>query len=234
MQALLRLGEWLLGRFPGSTLGSRWRRAFSFVALLMILLLAVETALAQAGRPGVAGAWVAAGLAALAVVYFLVVLVAVFYLSSHEFRVDPLRLAHDGVLSALLMIFSFATLYRELGLSLGPGCDRMASPVDAVYFSAVTFTTLGYGDLRPCPLARLPAAMQALLGTLHLGIIVGAAFFLADGTHRRPETAGSGDQPPQDGGNKDGTAAEHHDRGGGHEAVVGPGAHARPPSTDAS
>lgn len=164
-------------------------------------------------------------------------LVAVFYLSSHEFRVDPLRLAHDGVLSALLMIFSFTPLYRELGLSLGPGCDRMASPVDAVYFSTVTFTTLGYGDLRPCPLARLPAAVQALLGTLHLGIIVGAAFFLADGTNRPSGAAGSDEKLPQNPHQDDADKhhpAEHHDRSGGHEAVVGPGAHARPPSTDAS
>ncbi len=76
MGAFLRLGERLLGRFPGSTLGSRWRRAFSLVALLMIVGLALETAAAQAGRPGLAGAWMAAGLAGVAVVYFCAVLVA--------------------------------------------------------------------------------------------------------------------------------------------------------------
>jgi voltage-gated potassium channel Kch len=33
-----------------------------------------------------------------------------------------------------------------------------------LYFSTVTFTTLGYGDFRPCESARLLAAVESLLG----------------------------------------------------------------------
>ena len=40
----------------------------------------------------------------------------------------------------------------------------------------MTFSTLGYGDFRPSPDARLMAAAQALLGTIHIGMIVGAIF----------------------------------------------------------
>lgn len=45
----------------------------------------------------------------------------------------------------------------------------------AIYFSIVTFTTLGYGDFQPNPALRLLAAIQALFGYLYLGLFVGAA-----------------------------------------------------------
>ncbi|WP_334545156.1 ion channel [Rhizobium leguminosarum] len=35
---------------------------------------------------------------------------------------------------------------------------------DYLYYSTVTFTTLGYGDFRPCGPARLYAATEALFG----------------------------------------------------------------------
>ena len=44
----------------------------------------------------------------------------------------------------------------------------------AIYFSVVTFTTLGYGDYQPLPRMRLVAAAQALLGYVFLGFVVGA------------------------------------------------------------
>lgn len=203
----------IVDRFPGSTQGSRLRRAFSYVVMAMSLVLAVEVGLAEYGVPLFYGPWVTGVLAGLSVVYFAVVLVAVIFLTSHKFRVDPVRLALDGALSALFMTLTFATLYRHLGISLNAGCDMDFRPIDSVYFSAVTFTTLGYGDFRPCAWARLPASGQALLGNLHLGIIVGAAFFLAQDPPRRPEQDLStlGDEPPEPDCNDEARAAEHQD-----------------------
>lgn len=43
----------------------------------------------------------------------------------------------------------------------------------ALYFSMVTWTTLGYGDFAPAPDLRLLAGLQAGLGYLFLGLIVG-------------------------------------------------------------
>lgn len=51
--------------------------------------------------------------------------------------------------------------------------DRRYS--SALYFSAVTFTTLGYGDFQPVPRLRLIAGFQALMGYLFLGLLVGSA-----------------------------------------------------------
>ena len=40
---------------------------------------------------------------------------------------------------------------------------------EALYFSTVTFTTLGYGDFQPSTLSRPVAALQALFGYIYLG-----------------------------------------------------------------
>ncbi len=44
--------------------------------------------------------------------------------------------------------------------------------LEALYFSMVTWSTLGYGDLQPNNLNRFFAAFEALLGYLYLGILV--------------------------------------------------------------
>ena len=40
------------------------------------------------------------------------------------------------------------------------------------YYSIVTFTTLGYGDISPIGINRLFAAMEALIGAITLGFLV--------------------------------------------------------------
>ena len=111
--------------------------------------------------------------------YFSTVVVAVLFLTSHDFRVAPVRLAKDTLVSICFIILSFALLYRKLGISLSADCDRKFTEIDTLYFSAVTFSTLGYGDFRPCEAARLIASSEALIGNLHLGLIVGSGFLLA-------------------------------------------------------
>ena len=44
-----------------------------------------------------------------------------------------------------------------------------------LYFSIVTFTTLGYGDMQPLPSMRLYAGAEAIMGYIYLGLGVGAA-----------------------------------------------------------
>lgn len=69
--------------------------------------------------------------------------------------------------AADLIVF-FAGIYRGFGLK-GNDCIDWST---ALYFSAVTWTTLGYGDYQPKPELHLVAAFQAILGYLHLGLIV--------------------------------------------------------------
>ncbi|WP_415889344.1 ion channel [Neptuniibacter sp. SY11_33] len=44
--------------------------------------------------------------------------------------------------------------------------------LNAIYFSVVTFTTLGYGDIAPIGLARFVAAVEAFLGSFTMALFV--------------------------------------------------------------
>lgn len=60
----------------------------------------------------------------------------------------------------------------------------------ALYFSVVTFTTLGYGDFQPMPGMRVLAASEALIGYLFLGMSVGGLVDLG-ARHRQPAESGA-------------------------------------------
>jgi voltage-gated potassium channel len=89
----------------------------------------------------------------------------------HGAGVDATRLFIDTIISTFYMITVFALWYSVLGIK-----PHGYSALDTLYFSAVTFSTLGYGDFKPSPNAQAFAAIQAILGNLHLGMIVGATF----------------------------------------------------------
>ena len=177
-----RTAKWLWSRIPGSKPGSKWRNLFTYVASALTLGLVVEAVFAQAGRPILTDMIAGFALIVFVAVYFLVVVIGVIFLTSRKFRPDPLRLARDTLVSVALTIMAFSVFYRSAGITLDSTCDRFPiAPSDAIYFSAVTFSTLGYGDFRPCPTAtaRLMSAFHAIFGNLHLGLIVGAAYFFA-------------------------------------------------------
>jgi hypothetical protein len=72
----------------------------------------------------------------------------------------------------LLVPGSFAAAWAEPGISdfmrLGRGTD--SAPL---YFSLVTLTTLGYGDITPVSaLARMCAALEAVTGQLYIAVLV--------------------------------------------------------------
>ncbi len=58
----------------------------------------------------------------------------------------------------------------------------------SLYFSMVTFTTLGYGDFQPVPRMRLIASFEALIGYAFLGLLVGLLIDLG-ASRRRPPRA---------------------------------------------
>ena len=67
------------------------------------------------------------------------------------------------------LIGFFAISYMQVGLS---GQHGPISLDTALYFSIVTWTTLGYGDLQPTESLRLFAASEALIGYLYLSLPV--------------------------------------------------------------
>lgn len=72
---------------------------------------------------------------------------------------------------AYLVILGFAYTYNHYGLLVNDVINK--DKTNALYFSIVTFTTLGYGDIHPTPGLRIVAAIQALLGYILMTFSVG-------------------------------------------------------------
>lgn len=86
------------------------------------------------------------------------------------------------VLFSLFSIFTFAIIFFFIGITDGEGdiqfsaahsfAENLQSFLYTTYFSVVTFTTLGYGDLAPTGWARTFAAIEAFLGSFTLALFV--------------------------------------------------------------
>ena len=115
----------------------------------------------------------------------VVVIIPVLLLTDRDFRLDPIRLFQDIMVSGVYCILAFGLLYRRFGYA--ESVDEMIlRPVgDAYYFSAVTFSTLGFGDFRPVAAVRGYAAVQGIWGNIHLGLLAGAVFY-AISANREP------------------------------------------------
>ncbi|PWE18568.1 hypothetical protein DDZ18_02895 [Marinicauda salina] len=72
-------------------------------------------------------------------------------------------------LMAAILITAFAAIHNAHDYASGAANNFG----DSLYFSIVTWTTLGYGDFQPDPQLRLLAAVQAVLGYIYLGAGVG-------------------------------------------------------------
>ncbi len=87
-----------------------------------------------------------------------------------------------GVSFIQVVPFLFAAVYGAFGYN--DLCVLGANgPADVLYFSYVTFTTVGYGDLTPVGLCRGLAAAEAVTGYILLGMFVAAAVSIYARTH---------------------------------------------------
>jgi voltage-gated potassium channel len=76
----------------------------------------------------------------------------------------------------LMFPLLFALLAAIAGLGQAVGRREGWSRLDALYWSFVTATTLGYGDLRPARgSSKMIAILIAFLGLILTGIVIAAA-----------------------------------------------------------
>jgi Ion channel len=106
---------------------------------------------------------------------FPVIFAAFCFRDSHGRKIGPVWTLLALMLQTAAIIFVFAGVYRGYGLKVAEHGTELADWKTPLYFSMVTLTTLGYGDVTPASGIRLIAAIQALLGYLNLGLIVGVA-----------------------------------------------------------
>ena len=84
-----------------------------------------------------------------------------------------------GIWLMLPLLFSLATVITLLGLVVGTkeGWSRL----DTIYWSFITATTVGYGDIRPVNRgSRILALFIAFLGLILTGIIIAVAVHAAN------------------------------------------------------
>ena len=89
----------------------------------------------------------------------------------------PVRARMPVVIAAcvtghVLEISLFAAAYGLMDAQLGMGTISGAtaeSALDLFYFSATTFTTLGFGDLNPLGALRIVASLESLTGLVLIG-----------------------------------------------------------------
>ena len=142
--------------------------------LFVVVIITVDW-LREAGIPGLLlwdAVLSALGLAGLTVVVLWAVL-----------REGPVT-AHRirGAIAAYLLLAVFFAYVYGLIEYVFPGALRFPEGVQAVkgelhqgflYFSVVTITTLGYGDITPIhPWARSAVMLEAIIGPLYLAILV--------------------------------------------------------------
>jgi len=89
-------------------------------------------------------------------------------------RLGPKKTLVFIFLQSIAVIYSFAGIYQGHGL-IGMPAEAMATDPHStsLYFSVVTWTTLGYGDFTAPADIRMIAAFEALLGYFTFGMLVG-------------------------------------------------------------
>ncbi len=76
-----------------------------------------------------------------------------------------------GFINYIELILAFAVIYCAHIEQIGPK-DVSHDPLSALYLSAVTQMTVGYGDLQPIGSLRLVASLQAFIGLAFISLFV--------------------------------------------------------------
>jgi hypothetical protein len=155
------------GAIHAGRIGPRATRG-AVALLLAALVLQIVNVLGVADLEG--------PLTVLALLIVLGALVATFaeLVGNRESTVDSLVGAIFGFFA---IAAACALLFRQLE-GLHPGSFRLPEGGDLdtqmLYFSIITVTTAGYGDISPATsVAQICSALEAALGTLYIAILIG-------------------------------------------------------------
>ena len=121
-----------------------------------------------------------------AVAALVTVVAMAFVVLVQAFRAGPVNVHRiQGAVAAYLLLGLAWALAYEIVALVATGAFSAASPAEPargrfIYFSFVTLSTLGYGDVTPVhPVARSLALAEALTGQLYPAILLGRLVSLA-------------------------------------------------------
>lgn len=90
--------------------------------------------------------------------------------------VNKLTIMHLIIAFVVIIVF-FAILFYFLTL-IGHGIifsytdDRIPDFLDCIYFSVITISSLGYGDIRPTDISKFACSIEVLLGLIFIGLFI--------------------------------------------------------------
>lgn len=123
-----------------------------------------------------AGAWTRLGLVLLAFLVSWALQLRMIIAA----EVPQVRAAEAVVETVLMFLCLFALLYVSMSVTDPSAFTQPLSRADALYFTTVTFATVGFGDITPVSqLARAVVTVQMIAGMGALVLIAKVAFFAA-------------------------------------------------------
>jgi len=153
-----------------------------YVILKMVVLLAL---LLRCPAGGYGGRGLLTGLV-VGLVWYIIVdtfnyTLCVVFVDMHEEKWLPISYSGSVIMlfiNYLQLIVGFAVLYLCHGcIGYSDSGERITRAGEAFYYSTVTITTLGYGDMEPIlPTGRTLAWVETLMGIVLLVLVLNAIF----------------------------------------------------------
>lgn len=110
----------------------------------------------------------------------VLVLVAAYYSVTFFKSNNLLEKLFYYLLTLPLIIGYFAMVYKAFGI-IDTSTNEIVKPdwLNSFYFSVVTWTTLGYGDYKPIEDLKIWVIIEALMGYIFMGLLVGKVLFIS-------------------------------------------------------
>lgn len=110
----------------------------------------------------------------------IVVLASIYYSYTFFNSKEKYEKLYFFAATVFFIICYFAFVYKVFGI-VDTSTNELIKPdwLNAFYFSVVTWTTLGYGDFKPADELKVWVIVEALMGYVYMGLLVGKVLFLA-------------------------------------------------------
>ncbi|MDM8559698.1 potassium channel family protein [Candidatus Parabeggiatoa sp. HSG14] len=110
-----------------------------------------------------------------------------FFLKKTHSREEVFQAFGVVFITGMSNIFLFSVIYYIFGIDSISGIMKN-NFYASLYFSIITWTTVGYGDFTPIPALWLIAAMEAVMGYVYMALLIGLFLNLIEVKVKKPPT----------------------------------------------